>query len=181
MKYYVCFTVVKRFLSKSLKALWLLTAIGLVVFIASVFMEGIKLLLPYAMGCFLLGCVVQKFFRRYKKTGECTLTDQEIIVTSGENIAKYPLSLITEFKLYFRGYRGMELKPSQGRIILPNFSDGACNELVFRHKGEEVRIGLKFYQRHLNEMNTLFTIWEEQDISYELYGRKNVARKRFRA
>lgn len=161
--------------------MWLLIIAGSVIFIAASFIAAIKFLLPYALGGCVLGTVAQNFFDRYKETGACALTDQEIIVASGEEITKYPLSAITDLKLHFLGYWGMELKPTRMRGgDMPNYSDGAMNSLVFRYKGEEVKIGLMFYRQHLSAMNTLLTMWEEQGITCELYGRKNVERRRFR-
>ncbi|WP_078667024.1 hypothetical protein [Chitinophaga eiseniae] len=138
MKFYVRFIVVKRYVPKMVKALWLLIIVGLVIFIAGSFIAAIKFLLPYALGGCVLGAVAQNFFDRYKETGACALTDQEIIVASGEEITHYPLSAITDLKLHL------------------------------------------FYQQHLSAMNTLLAMWEEQGITCELYGRKNVERRRFR-
>lgn len=109
------------------------------------------------------------------------MTDQEIIIASEGETTRYPLSAITDVRLYFQGYWGMETKPTRLHGgDMPNYSDGAMNRLVFRHAGEEVRIGLLFYQQHLSAMNILLEMWDAQGVSCELYGRKQVGRKRFR-
>ncbi|MBC9934614.1 hypothetical protein [Chitinophaga qingshengii] len=181
MQFYVRFTVVKRYVPLVVRALWLLFAVGLIVSITALLIDSVRFLGIYAGGCFMLAAVVQNFFDRYKEIGACALTDQEIIVASGADTTRYQLSTITDLKLYFRGYMWMELEPVRVRsgMKVPDYSDGDKSELVFRYEGEEIRIGLMFYEQHLSAMNTLFAIWEEQGISYELYGRKRIDGKRF--